>query len=104
MLNIIYVSSQSAGNYSGKADKTGFLLTFENGTEGNYSIKLTELIIGESNKVTNEVTVALSGTNPTHLLQYLKPSTDYTVHISPSNDTKATCGENLKLKTNGISK
>ena len=100
MLNIIYVSSRSAGNYSGVADKTGFLFTFENGTEGNYSIELTKRSTNES----NEVTVALSGTNPTHLLQYLKPSTDYTVHISPSNDTKATCGENLKLKTNGISK
>ena len=100
MLNIIYVSSQSAGNYCGKADKTGFLLTFENVPEGDYSIELTE----RSTSVSNKVTVVLNGTNPTHLLQYLKPSTDYTVHISPSNDTKATCGENLKLKTNGISK
>ena len=100
MLNIIYVSSQSAGNYSGKADKTGFLFTFENGTEGNYSIELTERSTGESNKVT----VALSGTNPTHLLQYLKPSTDYTVHISPSNDPTVTCVGNLEVKTNDISK
>ncbi|XP_056459517.1 receptor-type tyrosine-protein phosphatase C isoform X6 [Gadus chalcogrammus] len=89
-------------NYSGVADKTGFLFTFENGTEGNYSIELTELITGVSNKVTNEVTVPLNGTNPTHLLQYLKPSTVYTVHISPSKDLTVTCGRNLELKTNDI--
>ena len=100
MLNIIHVSSQSAGNYSGEADKTGFLLTFENVTEGNYSIELTKRSTNESNKVT----VALSGTNQTHLLQYLKPSTNYTVHISPSKHLTVTCGRNLELKTNGISK
>ncbi|CAL8236559.1 unnamed protein product [Arctogadus glacialis] len=87
-------------NYSGEADKTGFLFTFEDVTEGNYSIKLTELSTGVSNKVTNEV--PLNGTNATHLLQYLKPSTDYRVHISPSNEPKVTCGGNLELKTNGI--
>ena len=100
MLNIIHVSSQSAGNYSGEAYKTGFLLTFENVTEGNYSIELTKRSTNESNKVT----VALSGTNQTHLLQYLKPSTNYTVHISPSKHLTVTCGRNLELKTNGISK
>ncbi|XP_030227829.1 receptor-type tyrosine-protein phosphatase C-like isoform X3 [Gadus morhua] len=85
-------------NYSGEADKTGFLLTFENVTEGNYSIELTKRSTNESNKVT----VALSGTNQTHLLQYLKPSTNYTVHISPSKHLTVTCGRNLELKTNGI--
>ncbi|XP_030227790.1 receptor-type tyrosine-protein phosphatase C isoform X10 [Gadus morhua] len=84
--------------YSGEADKTGFLFTFENVTEGNYSIELTKRSTNESNKVT----VALSGTNQTHLLQYLKPSTDYTVHISPSKHLTVTCGRNLELKTNGI--
>ncbi|CAL8393065.1 unnamed protein product [Boreogadus saida] len=87
-------------NYSGEADKTGFLFTFENGTEGDYSIELTELNTRES----NEVPVALSGTNTTHREQYLKPSTVYTVHISPSNDPKVTCGGNLELKTNGINR
>jgi hypothetical protein len=100
MLNIIHVSSQSAGNYSGEANKPGFLFTFENDTEGDYSIELTELNTVES----NYVTVALIGTNQTHLLQYLKPSTDYTVHISPSKNLTVTCGRNLELKTNGISK
>ncbi|XP_030227775.1 receptor-type tyrosine-protein phosphatase C isoform X3 [Gadus morhua] len=85
-------------NYSGEAYKTGFLLTFENVTEGNYSIELTKRSTNESNKVT----VALSGTNQTHLLQYLKPSTNYTVHISPSKHLTVTCGRNLELKTNGI--
>ena len=100
MLKTLCVPFRSAGNYTGKASETGFLFTFANVTEGNYSIELTKRSTNESNKVT----VALSGTNPTHLLQYLKPSTDYTVHISPSKHLTVTCGRNLELKTNGISK
>ena len=99
MLKTLCVPFRSAGNYTGKASETGFLFTFANVTEGNYSI-----LLNSTNDFKKE-TVSLSGTDATHHVQKLKPSTNYRVDISPSKVVpNVTCGPQLTLKTNDISK